>query len=135
MIARPSIDQQITFLYTLDLATTAHFYEEVMGFPLVLDQGACRIYRVAGEAFLGFCERASAPKEPKGILFTLVTDEVDAWYARLVAAGVQIDSPPAVNETYGIYHFYARDPNGYAIEVQRFLDAGWAGGGSLKFEV
>jgi len=98
-----------------------------MGLPLVLNQGGCRIYRVVGEAFLGFCERTWAPKEPKGILFTLVTDEVDAWYGRLAAAGVLIDNPPVVNETYGIYHFFARDPNGYVIEVQRFLDAGWAG--------
>jgi catechol 2,3-dioxygenase-like lactoylglutathione lyase family enzyme len=128
---RPSIDQQITFLYTLDLAMTAHFYEEVMGFPLVLDRGGCRIYRVVGEAFLGFCERASAPREPKGIIFTLVTDEVDAWYERLAAVGGPtgklVDNPPVVNETYGIYHFFARDPNGYVIEVQQFLDAGWAG--------
>jgi len=103
---------------------TAHFYEEAMGFPLVLDRGGCRIYRVVGEAFLGFCERASAPKEPKGILFTLVTDEVDAWYERLAAAegpaGKLVDNPPVVN-------FFARDPNGYVIEVQHFLDAGWVG--------
>jgi catechol 2,3-dioxygenase-like lactoylglutathione lyase family enzyme len=126
-MTRPSIDQQITFLYTLDLATTAHFYEEIMALTLVLDQGGCRIYRVAGEAFLGFCERPAAPREPKGILFTLVTDEVDAWYEHLASAGVSIDSPPIVNETYGIYHFFVRDPNGYVIEVQQFLDAGWAG--------
>jgi len=122
----PAVDQQITFLYTLDLATTARFYEETMSLPLVLDQGGCRIYRVAGDAYLGFCERASAPKEPRGILFTLVTDEVDAWYARLAAAGVPIDAPPKVTEVYGIYHFFAHDPNGYVIEVQRFLDPNWA---------
>ncbi|MCD6285405.1 MAG: VOC family protein, partial [Anaerolineae bacterium] len=117
MTTSPRIDQQITFLYTLDLATTAQFYEGTMGFPLVLDRGGCRIYRVIGEAYLGFCERASAPNAPKGILFTLVTDEVDAWYERLAAAGGPagklVDDPPVVNETYGIYHFFARDPNGY----------------------
>jgi len=122
----PSIDQQITFLYTLDLATTARFYEETLGLSLVLDQGGCRVYHVAGDAYVGFCERDSAPKQPQGILFTLVTDEVDAWYERLSAAGVPIDAPPKVTEAYGIYHFFARDPNGYVIEVQHFLDPHWA---------
>ena len=122
----PRIDGQITFLYTRDLATTAHFYEEVMELPLVLDRGGCRIYRVNGEAHLGFCERDFAPEKPEGVLFTLVTPEVDAWYAHLRAQGVPFEKPPAVNDVYGIYHCFARDPNGYLIEIQRFLDEGWA---------
>ncbi len=122
----PYIEAQITFLYTRDLKTTAHFYEAVLGLPLMLDQGGCRIYRVCGDAYLGFCERDTAPERPQGILFTLVTSEVDVWYARLQAQGVPFDKPPAINETYGIYHCFARDPNGYVIEIQRFLDADWA---------
>jgi catechol 2,3-dioxygenase-like lactoylglutathione lyase family enzyme len=129
-MSRPGIDQQITFLYTRDLARTARFYEEVLELPLALDQGGCRIYRVNGEAYLGFCERESAPERPQGehlqnVLFTLVTQEVDAWYAYLHARGVPFDKTPAVDETYGIYHCFARDPNGYVIEIQRFLDANW----------
>ncbi len=125
MTQRPSIEQQITFLYTRDLKTTAHFYETVIGLPLVLDQGGCRIYEVAGEAYVGFCERESAPEKPQGILFTLVVPDVDKWYAYLVARGVPFDKTPALNETYGIYHCFARDPNGYVIEIQRFLDPTW----------
>jgi len=127
---RPSIDQQITFLYTRDLAKTARFYEEVLELPLVLDQGGCRIYRINGEAYLGFCERDFAPEkpegeQPRGVLFTLVTQEVDAWYAHLRERGVPFDKTPAINEAYGIYHCFARDPNGYVIEIQRFLDDAW----------
>ena len=40
---RPSIDQQVTFLYTIDLEATAVFYETILELPLILDQGACRI--------------------------------------------------------------------------------------------
>ncbi len=126
MTSRPPVEQQITFLYTRDLAKTAHFYETVMGLPLVLDQGGCRIYHVIGEAYLGFCERESAPEVPQGILFTLVTPDVDAWYDYLAAQGVPFEKKPALNETYGIYHCFARDPNGYLIEIQRFLDPTWA---------
>ena len=95
---RPSIDQQVTFLLTTDLAATAHFYEDVLQLPLVLDQGSCRIYHVSGDAFIGFCERA-APGDPSDLLFTLVTQEVDAWYAFLMAQGVAIEKPPTFNRS------------------------------------
>jgi catechol 2,3-dioxygenase-like lactoylglutathione lyase family enzyme len=35
-MTRPAIDQQITFLYTRDLAATARFYEHVLGLTLAL---------------------------------------------------------------------------------------------------
>ncbi len=41
-----SANQQITFVYTADLAASARFYGEQLGLPLVIDQGSCRIYRV-----------------------------------------------------------------------------------------
>ena len=125
----PSIDRQITFLYTRDLAATAHFYEDVLGLDLVLDQGDCRVYRVRGEAFIGFCQRANAPKTPIGVILTLVTVDVDAWQEHLVHQGVALDKPPTHNPTYGIYHFFLQDPNGYLIEIQRFDDPAWAAGG------
>ena len=118
----PHISDQITFLYTTDLDKTAHFYEDIMEFPLKLDQGGCRIYRVSQSGYLGCCQRANA--EPPGervVIFTMVTPEVDAWYDHLKAQGAQIEHPPAINEEYGIYHFFLRDPNGYMLEVQRFL--------------
>lgn len=130
-MTRPAIDQQITFLYTRDLGTTAHFYECVLGLPLVLDQGGCHIYRMTDDAYLGVCERHNAPVQPtdgsSNVIFTLVTQEVDEWYARLEAQGVVFEKKPALNPKYGIYHCFLRDPNGYLIEIQRFLDPDWSG--------
>ncbi len=124
-MSHPKIDQQVTFLYTRDLQKTAIFYEEVLGLALVLDQGSCRIYRVSGDGFVGFCQREDAPRTPKGVIFTLVTSAVDAWYAFLSAHDVAIEKPPARNEAYHIYHFFLRDPNGYLLEIQQFLDPAW----------
>ena len=119
------IEQQITFLYTRDLAATARFYEEVMGLPLALDQGDCRIYRVSADAYLGFCQRESATEQPSGVILTLVTSDVDQWYRTLSDRGVAFEKPPALNPRYNIYHCFLRDPNGYLIEIQRFLDPAW----------
>ena len=120
-------DQQVTFLYTADLLATADFYENVLGLPLVLDQGTCRIYCVATNAFIGFCRQGDAARrsEPAGAIVTLVTDEVDQWYERLRAQGVAFEHAPALNPQYNIYHCFLRDPNGYLIEIQRFLDPAW----------
>lgn len=123
----PSLfDQQITFLYTSDLAATAVFYQQVMGLPLVLDQGSCHIYQMASNAFLGFCVHLSdGGQRPSGVIVTLVTDDVDAWYEQLQQKGVAFTKPPELNPKFNIYHCFFRDPNGYLIEIQRFQDPNW----------
>jgi catechol 2,3-dioxygenase-like lactoylglutathione lyase family enzyme len=120
-------DAQITFAYVADLDRSTRFYRDVLGLELVLDQGGCRIFRAAGDAYLGFCVRDDAPR-PAGVMLTLVAEDVDGWHERLVAAGVRIEKPPAENPEYGFYHLFATDPDGYTVEIQRFLDADWASG-------
>jgi catechol 2,3-dioxygenase-like lactoylglutathione lyase family enzyme len=120
MPTHPAIDQQITFLYTRDLTASAEFYESVLGLTLALDQGGCRIYHVCGQAYVGVCQRDDAPLELAGVIFTLVTPDVDGWYAALQARGVAFEKPPAHNPRFQIYHCFLRDPNGYLIEIQRF---------------
>lgn len=122
----PPIEAQITFLGTTDLAATARFYEDVMGFRLAVDQGDCRIYQVGRDGYLGFCRRGSVAPEAGWVIFTLVTPEVDAWHAYLAARGVTFEKPPQLNAKYGIYHCFLRDPNGYLIEIQRFTDPQWS---------
>jgi len=125
----PSIEQQITFLVTQDLNATARFYEELLGLELKLDQGSCKIYIITQNSFLGFCQRAKAiqehPENPDEVIFTLVTHEVDAWFTFLEKQAVEIEKPPTVNPAYNIYHCFLRDPNGYLIEIQEFLDPAW----------
>ena len=129
-MSRPPIDQQVTFIYVQDLAASARFYGELLGLDQVLDQGGCRIYRVAGEGFLGVCGGLRAEAVPEGVTLTFVSDQVDAWHERLVAAGTTIDQPPAENSRFKIYNFFARDPDGYRLEFQRFLDPAWPAPGA-----
>jgi len=123
----PPISQQITFLYTQDLKKSADFYETILGFTLWLDQGSCRIYHVGGNGYVGICQMSDASKgtvdsgKQTNVIFTIVTDEVDAWYTYLQSKGVNFEKPPEENPKYKIYHCFLRDPNGYLIEIQRFL--------------
>ena len=127
MNSKPPIDQQITFLYTPDLAKTAEFYEDILDLELALDQGKCRFYNTAPNAFVGICERANIVVDPGNVIFTLVTPDVDEWYEMLNDKGVEFEKPPSLNPHYQIYHCFLRDPNGYLIEIQRFEDPRWEG--------
>jgi catechol 2,3-dioxygenase-like lactoylglutathione lyase family enzyme len=116
----------VTFLYTADLAETAVFYETILELPLILDQGACRIYGTGSGAFLGFCQHLSGGgQSDSGVILTLVSQEVDAWYDYLSQKGIQFEKPPQFNPKFNIYHCFLRDPNGYLIEIQRFDDPDW----------
>ena len=119
-----TIDSQITFLATTDLDATARFYEETIGLDLALDQGTCRIYRVTDTAYVGFCRRDEVVST-SDVILTLVADDVDGWHARLTERGAAVEAAPRLNPTYGIYHFFVRDPSGYRVEIQRFEDPRW----------
>ncbi len=117
---RPALDQKITFIYTRDLGSSAAFYERVLGLRLALDQKTCRIYHVVGTAYIGVCQRSRPPASTDSLILTLVTQDVDGWYERLLAQGINFEKPPAYNAQYDIYHCFLRDPDGYLIEIQRF---------------
>ena len=119
-------DGQITFCSTADLAATARFYEGVLELPLVLDQGACRIYRVAPNAYVGFCQHLDAAGAD-GLILTLLIEDVTGTYQRLRRKGVEFEQPPRHNPRFQIEHCFLRDPNGILIEIQRFLDPRWSG--------
>jgi len=120
----PTIQSQITFFYYPELAPAATFYEEVLGLPVVVDQGWARIYRVNGTAFLGLVAGEKGfhqAQEKSAVLLTLVVDDATAWYAYLQEQRVPLLTELQHREDIQIRCFYLQDPGGYSIEVQEFL--------------
>ncbi len=115
-------DALIAFYPCHDLGATRDFYERDLGLRLERDQGSCLIFGVAGGGYLGFCQHERPLAEHPGLILTLVLDDVDGVYQRLKRRAVETEGPPKLNEPFGIYHFFARDPDGYRLEVQRFLE-------------
>ena len=121
---RPAVASQITFFYYRDLTPIAHFYEEVMGFERVEDQGWAKIYRVNGRAFMGIVDEQRGfhrAQERNAVLLTLVVDDVWAWYNYLKNQGIEIPKEPAISDQVKVEYFFFQDPGGYVIEIQRFL--------------
>jgi catechol 2,3-dioxygenase-like lactoylglutathione lyase family enzyme len=114
-------DYAITFFYYPDIHAVAPFYENVLGFQLVLDQGLARIYRIADNSYFGIVDGNRGHlrhQEKSAVLLTVVSEDVEGWHARLTEAGVA----GLTEMRRGNYcdHFFFEDPAGYAIEIQRF---------------
>lgn len=124
----PGICSQITFFYYRDFERARDFYERIMGFELADDQGTCRIYRVRGTAFLGIVDErhghCSAPRNESSVLLTLVTNDVKGWWDHLHKEKVKITSELLSKPEIQIEAFFFEDPEGYALEVQSFLNPG-----------
>jgi catechol 2,3-dioxygenase-like lactoylglutathione lyase family enzyme len=126
MMVKDSITEFITFIYVADLSRSRQFYEDILGFDLVLDQGLCRIVRVSGsDGLLGYCSREGRSGGDQNMILTLVTQQVDDWYKYLVDQGITISEPPQINPGFNIYHFFLNDPDGYKWEIQEFLNSDW----------
>ena len=112
----------IAFYPCHDLAATTDFYTRDLQLELVRDQKACVIFKVAREAYLGFCQHEGEIPDHKGVIITLLTEEVDEVYRRLLRLNIETEGKPKQNDQFGIYHFFASDPDGYRLEIQRFLE-------------
>lgn len=116
---------QITFLYYHQLEPVVPFYEEILGLELVEDQGWAKIYRVHGDAYLGIVagERGlHSPHRDNAVLITLVVDNAADWYTELKKTDVEMLSELEHREEIGIQCFFIRDPGGYTLEIQQFLN-------------
>jgi len=120
LVTRNDLRGQITFLPTSDLAATHAFYTDLLGLPLVRDQGVCRIYATAPGAYVGFCDRGYAVPDRYRVVLTLLVDDVEDAFERLRNASADIVSEPAHSERFAAVTAFARDPNGYLVELQRF---------------
>lgn len=114
----------ITFLKTRDLEATTRFYMEIMGFELALDQGNCRIFKVCSNCYIGFC-LTDGMTGCEEVILTLEIPDVDGFARHLDNSGAAIEVKPRLNDKYRIYQMFLRDPNGYLVEIQRFLDPAW----------
>jgi catechol 2,3-dioxygenase-like lactoylglutathione lyase family enzyme len=112
----------IAFYPCSDLSATRDFYQRDLGLTLTRDQTSCLIFRVCDKAYVGFCQHEADLPWHRGLIVTLLLDDVDGFYRRVRKLGIETEAPPKLNERYGIYHFFLRDPDGYRVEVQRFVE-------------
>lgn len=124
-MTQPPITQQVTFIYTKDLAAGSDFMANKVGLDLVLNQGdTCHIFRAAPNAFIGVCTNRP-PREAPGVTYTFVTPDVDGMYEALKARGVAFNGPPELSERFNVYSCFFGGIENYRFEVQEFRNPSW----------
>ena len=123
MSPRPTDPNQlaITFFYYRDLPRAMRFYEDILGLPLAIDQGWCKIYRIAPGAHVGLVDEAKGMNKwtaDKPVQLCIRVPDVDGWYAYAQAQKLDALSDLFVNDSIGIRAFVFNDPEGYQIEIQ-----------------
>lgn len=109
----------IIFFRSTALKASSEFYRERIGCELWLDQGGCHILKYRNMIF-GLCDREKADTQGMITFVYESREDVDAIYSKLSDIA---DSPAKDNADYRIYHFFAKDPEGRAIEFQYFWDS------------
>lgn len=123
MVEPPAYDAFIPFYPVHDLAATRDFYVRELGLELERDEGRCLILRAAS-GYLGFCLFEGDLPDHEGLALSFLAADVDEVYQRLRRLGADTELPPRRNEHYRVYHFFARDPDGYRVEIRRFIEPG-----------
>lgn len=111
------------FWYYDDVERANTFYTETLGIDLVADYGFAKILRLATTSYLILVDAEMgmhSTEEPKSVVLSLVTDQLDDWYEYLTSQDVEVRVPfePAVGRPYDA--FVVRDPEGYDVEFERF---------------
>jgi catechol 2,3-dioxygenase-like lactoylglutathione lyase family enzyme len=113
-----------TVIFVRDMAAMRHFYEDVLGFPLLreLSQGWIE-YRLGSNtlALARPSRTAADAPTPNGsaslqLAFKVSAAEVDQCAHELVRQGVSLLSPPT-DQVFGHRTLFFRDPDGNLLEV------------------
>jgi hypothetical protein len=107
----------IVFFRTTMLQEIVEFYVSEVGMRVWLEQADCVILS-HGNLLLGFCDRETPEVDGMITFFYPTKEGVDEMYSQLSHIAT---TEPEVSEKYEIYQFFARDPEGRAIEFQAFL--------------
>jgi hypothetical protein len=125
---RPDLQSSsIVWFYYNEIIKASHFYGELLGLELILDEGWARIYKISSSSFVGLVDSSSgrghcevAPES--AVLLTLDVDNIEQWYSFLKDASVQIEGKINTMEDIEVQCFFLRDPGGYALEIQKFMN-------------
>ncbi len=112
----------ITFLGTKDLDKISHFYQHILGMTIYKHQDVCLIFNIINQNKISFCEHLAVVHEDKSLILTFVTEKVDEPDNKLIKFRIDYVEQPKINEKFNNNHFFFKDPNGYTIEIQQFLD-------------
>ena len=114
-------EKLITFIYYKDLQKGMDFYGKVLGFPLEIDQGWSKIYRISEAGYVGVVDETRGMHkwhETKTLQICIRVPDADEWYEYCKSIEVENLSEMFQSEELKIKAFVFDDPEGYQVEIQ-----------------
>ena len=106
----------VTNIATADVSKARHFYKDVLGLEIVMDQGWIATFaaptKMSPQVSVAI-EGGSGTPVPD---ISIEVDDLDETLRRVTSAGIAIEYGPAV-EHWGVRRFYVRDPFGWLINI------------------
>ena len=115
----------VVWFYYKDMPGIQRFYEEVMGFDLIADQGWTKIYQTGPTGYFGLVDESRGMHnytEDKGVTLSLITADIDGWFEYLDGREDVEMRHDAVQDDERYRAFVAYDPEGYYLEWDVFTD-------------
>ena len=116
----------VVWFYYKDMEGIQGFYEDVLGFDMIVDQGWAKIYHVGPTGYLGLVDEQRGMHrftEQKAVTMSFFTANLDGWYEYASNHEAVEMRSPAIEEEIPYRAFVAYDPEGYFIEWDVFNSA------------
>ncbi|MFN0181503.1 MAG: VOC family protein [Gemmatimonadales bacterium] len=115
----------VTWLYYQDVMAMETFYEEVMGFRQVVDQGWTKVYQGSGTGYIGLVDERRGMNrwsEKKAVNVSFIIDDIDGWFKVVKERGAfPLRGMAVSDDEAGRYRaFVGYDPEGYFMEFDLF---------------
>ena len=119
-----SVTGSVTFFYYENLAAAETFYGQTLGFEKSFDLGWVKIFDIGEGSSIGIVLEGRgfhATSNEKPVMLSIVTEDVDAWYARLKEMQLPFLTELAPESTSDedaapVRGFIVSDPGGYTVE-------------------
>jgi len=115
----------IIWLYFEDIPSAQAFYENNLGFKLLVDQGFAWIYASSPTGFIGLVDESQGLHRfslEKAVNVCFLTDKIETWFRHLQEKKVKIKDKLEKMDRFPVRAFVALDPGAYFLEFDQFLE-------------
>ena len=115
------ITSNVAFYPCISIEETEAFYKDIIGLEPVSSEGKSRIFSTVRGHF-GFVEYADKTAATGRLCLSLnctAEADVDKFYDKILSLGAKPMDRPKVHDSFPVYSFFIKDPNGYLVEFQK----------------
>ncbi len=116
----------ILWTYYNDMEAIQRFYEEKLGFELIVDQGWAKIYQTSPSGYFGLVDGARGMHEAtpdKAVTVSFLTDDIDGWFGYVRdSSAFELRTDELVSESDRVNVFVGYDPEHYFLEFDTFVE-------------